>query len=168
MPRGKHWVFTLNNFTEEEVERVRALGEDESCRYVVFGREVGGGGTPHLQGYICFTEKRTMGRAKDAISARAHIEIMRGNPTQASDYCKKDGDFEEFGEVPGGKGHRSDLKSALIAIRGGMRKRDLIESHPNAYARAFRMLTEYALLNSPCREWKTVVQVYFGIVTGLG
>lgn len=167
MSRARHWCFTLNNFSEENVAALRALGDSEDCRYLVFGREVGRSGTPHLQGYVAFSRKRTLRRAVDAVGSGAHLEVMRGTPSEASEYCKKDGAFEEFGEVPGGRGSRSDLKSALQAIKRGISKSSLIESHSIAYARAHRMLTEYALLNAPARNWETVVQVYWG-QTGTG
>lgn len=167
MPGARNWVFTLNNYTEEDVARLREYTSLAECRYLVFGREVGGSGTPHLQGYVCFGGRYTLARARAIIGDRAHLEVMRGTPAEASSYCKKDGDFEEYYECPGGRGSRSDLKSALLAIKRGISKRDLIEQHCASYARAGRMLSEYQLLNAPARNWKTVVQVYWG-ETGLG
>ncbi len=66
---------------------------------MVFGREVGESGTPHLQGAAIFTESRTLSWWKTQIPG-GHFEMMRGPAHKAFSYCKKDQDFETFGEVP--------------------------------------------------------------------
>lgn len=93
--QSKHWVLTVNN-PEPHHER---LFRDLDCTYAVFGREKGESGTPHLQAYVIFKNRKTFTSVKKIFST-AHIERARGTPQEASDYCKKDGDFEEFGEIP--------------------------------------------------------------------
>lgn len=102
------WFFTLNNYTPEETQKVRDyLGE---CRWGVFGREVGDSGTPHLQGAFVLTHRRTMESVKRLLQVqRIHLEPMGGTAKEAAVYCKKEGDFEEFGEIPL-QGKRSDLE----------------------------------------------------------
>lgn len=99
---AKHWCFTLNNPTvtvQEFVENVRqALGEH--LQYLCVGNEVGESGTHHFQGYLSLAERRRLSYVRDRVSDQAHWEVSRGTPAQASDYCKKDGDFVEFGELP--------------------------------------------------------------------
>ena len=96
MSKGSRaWCFTLNNYTEEEEETLR----NAPCAYMVLGKEVGDQGTPHLQGYVHFKEAKTLSAMKK-IMPRAHLEIRKGTVDQAVDYCKKDGQYEEFGEKP--------------------------------------------------------------------
>ncbi len=97
--QARHWVFTLNNPTAEETVG-SFLSESENIEYFVFGRETGEEGTPHFQGYLQLIKKQTLKWIKKHIHKTAHWEVMRCTPKQASDYCKKDGDFIEVGELP--------------------------------------------------------------------
>lgn len=94
MNRGKQWCFTLNNFSENDIDTIL----DWPCRYLVFGKEVGVEGTPHLQGYVQFNKTLRFSQLKK-LNERIHWEQARGSPKQASDYCKKDGDFTEVGKM---------------------------------------------------------------------
>lgn len=69
-------------------------------KYLVVGKEVGDSGTPHLQGYVNFTESRTLSALKK-LNPSIHWEVTKGTPNEASDYCKKsDVDFYEVGKLP--------------------------------------------------------------------
>lgn len=95
---SKHFVFTHNNYTAVDLQRYRDLFADNGrIHYAVFGQEVAPTtGTRHLQGYVCFVA-RTRVRTVRALFPGAHVEIARGTPVQCRDYCRKDGDFTEFG-----------------------------------------------------------------------
>jgi len=87
--------YTINNFTEEDRDGLRAL----TCAYNIFGYERGDEGTPHLQGYVQFAQAKTLTAVKK-VMPRAHLEPRKGTVDQAVEYCKKEGDFEEFGIKP--------------------------------------------------------------------
>lgn len=93
--RARGWCFTLNNYGEHSERLLQRL----ICRYIVYGREVGESGTPHLQGYVYFASAKTLSVVRRDIPG-AHLSVRSGSHKQASDYCKKDGDFYEDGEVP--------------------------------------------------------------------
>lgn len=111
MSRAKHWCFTLNNWTAEDVAALQHASE--TTVYLVFGRETGESGTPHLQGFVIFPAAVRLQTCKNRLgSDRFHVEVARGSPAQAATYCKKDGDFEEYGECPvQSQGRRSDLEA---------------------------------------------------------
>ena len=47
-----------------------------------------------------------MSQVKGFVGQTCHIEVKRVTPKQASDYCKKEGVFFEFGTRPGEGGVR--------------------------------------------------------------
>lgn len=101
--RDRHWVFTLYNPSAEEAAGA-FLSPQESVEFFVLGREVGEEGIPHLQGYIVLNQKKDLKWVKANIHKTAQWEIMRGTPKQVSDFCKKNGDFVEVGELPDAAG----------------------------------------------------------------
>lgn len=108
----RNFVFTLNNWSFQDREELLKL----DYHYLVFGKEIGDSGTPHLQGYCELKKRYRLSKIKEYIP-RAHIEKRRGTPQQASDYCKKDGDFEEYGEMRR-QGCRNDLVGFLEDVQG--------------------------------------------------
>lgn len=116
---SKHYVFT--SFENELVF------DDESMVYMVYGREVcPTTGKRHLQGFVSFKSKRTMRKSKELLcDDKAHLEVMRGTVEQAVTYCKKDGDFIEFGTKPkeknvaGGEARKRQYDDAWEAAKSG-------------------------------------------------
>lgn len=165
MPNGaKHWVFTLNNYDDADEAQIESLVPPHAA-YAIFGREVGENGTPHLQGYIAFNRRTTLAAAKALLSQRYHLEVRRGTQVQAIDYCKKDGDFSEFGERPLDQGHRSDIsqfKEWLKARPLPPSEREIADEHfalwmryPKQCVRARDLLSPpQALELEPCRAWQ--------------
>lgn len=115
MSRAKHWCFTLNNYSQENVDRIidNAAGFD----YVVFGKEVGDSGTPHLQGFVSFPTRVRRSVCVEKIG-QAHFTVAR-NIDNSIQYCKKDGDYFEIGVKPSGPGSRTDLESFKVAVATG-------------------------------------------------
>lgn len=96
MSKGsRSWCFTINNYTEDERDALR----NGKYAYMVFGYERGDEGTPHLQGYVHLQDTKTLSAMKK-VMPRAHLEIRKGTVDQAVEYCKKEGDYEEFGKKP--------------------------------------------------------------------
>lgn len=117
--KSRAYCFTLNNPTDEEKESIKGI----QCRYKVVGFEKGAEGTPHLQGYLYFSNARRFNAIKRLIP-RAHIEVSKGSPVQNRDYCTKDGDFYEAGEMPisqkakGAKEEERWLNAKTLALEG--------------------------------------------------
>lgn len=105
--------FTLNNYTDDEYN---LLVNGTFYRYLIIGKEVGDSLTPHLQGYAVLNKRFRANALKQIIGDRVHFEARMGSHEQARDYCKKDGDFDEFGDEPK-QGARTDLKAACELVK---------------------------------------------------
>jgi len=90
--RSRNFTFTFNNYPNLD------LVDNVICKYIIYGKEIGEGLTPHLQGFISF---KTMQSKKAVVKLMpgCHIEIAR-SALHAVEYCKKDGDYTERGEAP--------------------------------------------------------------------
>ena len=97
--RTRGWCFTINNYVETDETWSYSVGWEPGCAYVVVGKEIGDSGTPHLQGYVYWKTVKSFNQMKE-LHDGAHWEPQRGTSTQAAEYCKKDGDFFEWGEAP--------------------------------------------------------------------
>lgn len=145
MSLAKRWCFTINNPTDDEEFLLSIWGEeidqsDESdCSYLIWGREVGDSGTPHLQGYLELRKKKRISFLKSLEwLSRAHFEVSRGTPSQASEYCKKDGDFQEYGSTSLGGGNASkfeQLRNWVAAQETAPTFRDVWEEFPDLAGR---------------------------------
>lgn len=95
---AKHWCFTINN----PIRGYDELNGVTDWNYMVAGNEVADSGTPHLQGYVCFN-KRMYQTQVSRMLPTAHLEIARGTPLEAAEYCMKDADYFEAGVLPLGQ-----------------------------------------------------------------
>lgn len=168
MSKSKYWVFTKNNPTPQDEERISEY-ITANCEYGVFQVEAGESGTVHLQGYVCFaTRKGLSGVAKGLL--KSHVEARRGSHEEAKDYCCKEetrvrGPFE-FGDdstIPRKPGERSDLSSVRDALCSGASLADIADSHFGTFVKYHSGLRAYIALRGPSRDFKSRVEVHWGI-----
>lgn len=164
--RARHWCFTLNNYTEDDVGVFRSVRE--GVLYFVVGEEVGKCGTPHLQGFVSFTNARSFESVCRHFDGRAHWEPAR-LPYDAAVYCRKDGNFIEHGvpPAPAHRGSRSDLTSFKEAVKGGcLDHKRLREDFSDLYAKYSRFCLDYVQDHTPLPDvfhhalynWQLVLQ----------
>lgn len=156
--RSRSYVFTLNNYDKAEELSVQLI----KCKYLLYGREVGESGTPHLQGLIYFENAISFNSIKKKIP-RAHIEVTIDNQASIV-YCKKGGDFYEYGEPPT-PGKRTDIEEIREDLEAGATMRTVIQkarSMPSIkYAETY-----FKYFEKP-RNWKPTVTWFHG-PTGSG
>lgn len=109
MQRHRNYCFTVNNYTDNNITDLTRHAEGQLSaikafpppKYLVFGKELAPEtGTPHLQGFVQYETVKTFEWVQKALPHGTHIEPAKGRPDQAADYCRKDGDFTEFGKRP--------------------------------------------------------------------
>lgn len=105
----KSWIYTLNNYTVEDVKRFK----DFEFTYQVIGYEVGDSGTPHLQGFITWKRSYRLSQLKKLVP-RAHWEPAVA--TDAANYCMKE-NYEVIDNRKQGK--RTDLMDAISLLQEG-------------------------------------------------
>jgi hypothetical protein len=168
--RGRHFQFTLNNYTDEDLVYLRYLGSDEGrlsnhIAYIAWGFEVAPTtGTPHLQGAIGFTQRRYHNQVALTFQDLSPFISLARNKLANYRYAIKGGDFEEYGNVPSNNaGGRADLERFQADVRSGMRLRDIRDNHYAAYTRntgaARELILQYMRSPvpqiHPLREWQS-------------
>jgi len=132
------WCFTWNNYTSADEEYLNGL----NAQYIIYGKEVGETGTPHLQGYVYFESRKTY-TAVIKLLRGCHVQERKASDLNDTiDYCKKDRDFVEIGKRPvkdqkaraalGGAAKAAAKRECIrLAELGQMEK--LKEDHPADY-----------------------------------
>lgn len=98
--RSRGWVFTINNYTEDDEAFCGELFWVNKAKYIVVGKEVAPTTlTPHLQGYVYFNNAVRFSTLKEWHPTACWFKA-RGNADQNHKYCTKAGDYLELGEKP--------------------------------------------------------------------
>ena len=164
------WCFTINN---PKITKQQLCDEiSEQCSYLVIGDEMGDSGTPHFQGYLELKRKKRFAQVKTLfLPSVPHLEGRRGSSQQAADYCKKDGDFLEFGQLKvTNQGKRSDLEDMTDMLLAKQHMREVALVSPATWVRNYRGLAAFQqLIADPPRVFKEGFQLhlYYG-KTGTG
>lgn len=133
-PRSRAWIFTCNNYSDEDFERFAGYTKK---RYLCVGKETAPStGTRHLQGYVYF-DNAVRRATLLADLPQSHWEIARGTPEQCIAYCSKDGDFFEWGVKPV---TRSRVQGWLY-ILSLLEENELFDSMPDDVQKLFQQLS---------------------------
>lgn len=145
MARSRDYCFTTNNYTEDDENLIFSLAFE--CKYIVVGKEVGESGTPHFQGFICWQNEKSLKQMKETLPAGSHIEARKGTFTQASEYCKKEGNFYEYGTLPMDQKQKGDAGKLSSEERWTLAKAGQFEQlPPEHYVRYKAIHAEFTIV----------------------
>jgi len=169
------------DFMDNEVQRQLEYGPLESevglpCIGLCVQLERGEEGTLHLQGNLRFIQpiRLANGRGHPLLRGRAHIEVARGTPSKAHEYCSKEDTrvtprFFLCNCSPSHRGERTDLHRAVATLRErGINA--VWDEHPLVAIRYFRGLERLGEHMSRSNESvfrRMSVTVFWG-ATGMG
>lgn len=164
---------TWNNWQEDfitggNIEVYDYFANLPDVKYFVIGFEVGEQGTHHLQAVIGFQTPKEFTTLRKYFKNN-HIEkiISLNNALQ---YCKKDNNFIEFGEVVEER-QRTDVSQFVEAIKDGYTNLQLMEKFPNQYLRFYSMIQKirqeynYEKFKKEIRDLNVI---YIGGASGIG
>lgn len=140
---SRRWVFTLNNYTDDEVRRI--ANYPDWIRWIGYGKEVAPTtGTPHLQGFIVTWDPVRMTKFK-LFLRRARFAMQIASFEENLTYCNKEKNWIEFGERPQ-QGRRNDILGVKRRLDEGDGLHSLMtdESFFSIVMRNERSLTKYA------------------------
>lgn len=171
--QSRCWVFTLNG-----THNVDKLNSIKNWTYMVAGREVSSSGTRHLQGFVIYKTRTKFSTIKKQLP-EAHIERMMGSSKEASDYCKKDGDYNEFGIFEdlagyGGKNGSGGKQAKvnydkIISLAENHKFDDIRKEDPGVYFRHYHTIKRIAMDNPiPVQELEELKNEWIWGKTGLG
>lgn len=166
--RSRSWFFTWNN------PHFDLYGTDLNLpkyKFLVYQVECGKRrGTYHLQGIVQFLSMKSFEQVDDMFLKHAHIE--RAHDVAASiAYCQKESTRATlvkdcgphvFGELPVGKGSRTDINDLKDILDRGGSVRDIAEADFGVFLRYSRSLMLYCRLTQKPRECQTFLQVLYG------
>lgn len=123
-------------------------------------------GKSHLQGYLEFETNKRLSALKK-IDPEAHFEPRKGTGAQAAEYCKKEKNWTEYGQIRVCEpGKRNDLKKIKEAVMEGAVMKDILGMEDITFPGikvAEAMLPHF----EPKRAWETEVYWLHGS-TGSG
>lgn len=169
----KAWCFTLHDYTDKNEATLQLLGDpkkDPKFSYLCYGREkCPSTNRLHLQGTLILFKKLRLKNLKELIGdPRIALFKRRGTAKEASDYCKKDGDFYEVGSFETDQGKRTDLLAAKAFIDAGCTLEEFREEHFELWVKYRVALEEYmrsrlidpSVCQYPLRPWQESLRVY--------
>lgn len=164
---AKDWCYTLNSPSRDDLARLRGCCESNAPKvvYHVFQIERGAAGNLHIQGFICLGSRVRMSTVKTLLGTKVHLEIRRGTPLQAADYCrdpaKRDprhaGFLYEFGDLPDGplgQGARSDLAAVQTLLDNHVPMATVAREHFNTWVKSYKAFDKYVteFVSEPRKE----------------
>lgn len=170
MSRKLHFLWTLNNYTTDELNQLEKIGLKENVSYMIVGKEIGEQGTPHIQGFTSWKNAKTLKAMIKQMPIRvAKVQVATGTPFQNFKYCSKEKNFIEYGTRPeeNKQGKRNDLIEIKKKIANNEKIKTLLETDDIANFQQLKYAEGLKKYYEKKRTHKPIVKWYYG-PTGTG
>lgn len=150
--RSRGWCFTIFMKDDDNPEEIRdrTIEAYPKAQYIIVGIEkCPSTGRTHLQGYVYFKDAVSFKSVK-TVMRHSHWEKARGNAKQNREYCSKEGNSKERGEIPK-QGKRNDLGEARELAKLGVS--DLTILDKLGYQASRHAMLMKARGAGPKRDW---------------
>jgi len=169
--RARGWVIVINNYTEDDKERVKHVME--TAVYAAHAYEVGEEcGTPHIQMYAYYANARSMSSMKKLLP-RAHLIQADGSALNNRTYvfgpwtCPKgtgktkpaNSTAVESGVMPV-QGKRTDIQALYATLDAGANMRAVLDTECNY--QCLQISEKYLKYKEAERDFVTEVRWYHG------
>jgi len=176
MAQQRNWVFTINNYTDQDEKQLKEI----SNMYILYAYETcPTTGTPHLQGYL-YSKAKISQKALSKKIPRAHFEIAKGDLDMNKSYIigpyEKDGKTKPYNPnhviigIEPSQGQRKDLdKLKEQILNHETTSDDIAVENPilyHQYARTLTKIEDIALRRRFRTEMTTCVWYYGSTGTG--
>lgn len=140
--RAKNWCFTTFDIENEPLS-----AHKDKIQYIICGRErCPRTNRQHIQGFVVFKSRTRFSSIRNWLPG-AHIEKCHGSVEDNIQYCKKDGEYTEYGIVPKISGSTNKFKDAInLAERGAVS--EIKSLYPGLYLRYKNTLESLVLCDS--------------------
>ncbi len=176
---SRNWCFTLNNWTEDDVQALEVFSTIPSVICMAFQKEIAPTTqTPHLQGMMVFKNARTLdGLTRATLPfTRCRMSIMSRSPAINLKYCTKEDSRVPntlpyvLGQLPG-QGRRTDMLDFQAFLRDTLPLPTVTQMWEHNFQLMLmyrRGLLAYRSRLVPVRRTPTIVTTYWSSTTGNG
>lgn len=130
-------------------------------QYMVFGYEESNTGYKHYQGYLELKQELTYAQLYDIIGGKCHFAQRRGTKVQAINYCMKDGNFIQYGELTE-QGQRTDLENRRLDIENGKSMKEIAKEDFGQWCRNYKAFALYASMVEKHEARECEIEVIYG------
>lgn len=153
MSVSRKWVFTINNYSQADCDRIRDWAATDECVGISAGLEVGAQGTPHIQGFLIVgkaTRKTYFySKFRGDKKCKFWMDAPRGDWSQNAKYTTKDQNVLVWKVPPESEqGRRMDLED----FRDTLKRKPEISSVELAESGHLACLAKYPRLRNELRS----------------
>lgn len=160
---SRNFVFTC--FDKDELSFAIANHQPDIIKYICYGIETcPTTGRIHYQGYLELKKSIRITGVRKLFGphCKTHFEYRKGTADEAINYCRKDGQFSEFGDRAK-QGERTDimkLKDKLDTPNISLKQ--VADEHFTEFLKYTKGIMTYRTISTTSRDWPVNLEIHIG------